>query len=371
MMMAHSVRIAFLASLFLVGCQRATPSPFPPMYLNQPFKTHCVGRMLIDLPEEIRQFPDSLPGGYVRLFYGRDKNFRTVDVVVPEQRQPEVEPTLLREKFEQAVRERKRELRAELNETTKAPMLVSFTPVGKSAVLIRRYDNAQLPQSFYSEIHLLADGVRYVVLGANIYTPRVGEYNESAEIVEARLKNLAANTRAYTNAERVGPGFCVNGVVLNDKHDDERGKFEFGSTFHKDVGLDIYTEALTEQDEGLHARAAERMAGAPAGFWAGFHTLRKGIRQVAGMQAEESLHDFTEQKVKQQLFVVETWRDLPAYEQPSMQMRMSTGGQLNTGEYVSTSLNNDDAVRLWDKIVNSIRVRPGAVGPSGKAMTKR
>ena len=77
MMMARSVRTAFLASLLLVDCQRATPSPFPPMDLNQPFKTHCVGRMLIDLPEEIRQYPDSLPGGYVKLFYGLDKNFRT------------------------------------------------------------------------------------------------------------------------------------------------------------------------------------------------------------------------------------------------------------------------------------------------------
>ncbi|MBU6522324.1 hypothetical protein GNZ10_03485 [Ralstonia sp. 3N] len=371
--MARSVRTAFLASLLLVDCQRATPSPFPPMDLNQPFKTHCVGRMLIDLPEEIRQYPDSLPGGYVKLFYGLDKNFRTVDVIVPEQRQPEVEPTLLREKFEQAVRERQDELRAKLNEKTKAPMLVSSRPVGENGVLIRRYESAQLGDVFVSELHLLADGIRYVVFGAAIYPigGMYGEDGETAEVVESRLKNLAANTRAYINAESAGPGFCVDGVVLNDKHDDERGKFEFGSSFHKDVGFDIYTEALTEQDEGLHARAAERMAGAPAGFWAGFHTLRKGIRQVAGMQAEESLHDFTEQKVKQQLFVVETWRDLPAYEQPSMQMRMSTGGQLNTGEYVSTSLNNDDAVRLWDKIVNSIRVRPGAVGPSGKAMTKR
>jgi hypothetical protein len=369
MMAARSIRIAFFVSLLLAGCQRATPSPFPPMDLNQPFKTHCVGRMLIDLPEEFHQFPDSLPGGYVRLFYGQDKNFRTVDVVVPEQRQPEVEPTLLREKFEQAVRERERELRAEFNEVTKAPLLVSSTQVGTNGVLIQRYDNAQLPQSFYSEMHLLADGIRYVVLGAKIYTPRAGEYNESAEVVESRLKNLAANTRAYTDAERAGPGYCVNGVVLNDKHDDERGTFEFGSSFHKDMGFEIVVESLVVEEEGLHARAARQMEGAPAGFWAGFHTLRKGGRQVAGMAAEESLHYYIEQKAKNQLFEVETRRDDPGYERPRVKLEMSTGGRLNTGEYASTSLSNDDAMRLWDKIVNSIRVRPGAVGPTRTATT--
>jgi hypothetical protein len=125
MMAACSACAALFAGVLLVGCQRATPSPYPPMDLNQPFATHCVGRVLIDLPEEFRQMTDSLPGGYVQLFYGRDKNFRLVNVVVPHQMSPEVEPVLLREKFKQAVRERERELESERNSVTNAPMLVS------------------------------------------------------------------------------------------------------------------------------------------------------------------------------------------------------------------------------------------------------
>ena len=347
-----------LAVLFTTGCQRAAPNPFPPMDLHQPFRTHCIGRFLTDLPEEFEPVLDPMDGiGDTELFYGTDKDFKRIYVKVPNQRPMETERVMLREDFEQAVSNRMQELRNARNQVTHAPMLVSSGLAGDSGYLIRRYDNARQGEYFRSELHLLAGGLRYVVLEAKSYPD-----SEPAEAVEARLKNLAANTRAYTDPEKAGPGFCVKGVVLNDVHDEETAMFSFKSDLHKDLLFDIYSRALVRPDEGLLARVERRMEDAPLAMRMALHTLRKGKRTVAGMEAEELLEHFKEKGYRMQGFTMETRRASPAYLQPQMSLDLTSGGQIPGADYVNSSLSNDEALQLWDKAVDSIRPRPNAVG---------
>jgi len=47
--------------------------------------------------------------------------------------------------------------------------------------------------------------------------------------------------------------------------------------------------------------------------------------------------------------------------EPSFAISMTMGGQLLSGEYVDASLSEQEAVAMWDAIIKSIRVRPGAV----------
>ncbi|WP_116387887.1 T6SS immunity protein Tli4 family protein [Cupriavidus taiwanensis] len=359
--MAAKLNIAglFLAALLTTGCQRAATNPFPPMDIHQPSKTHCIGRFLIDLPEEFNSVPDSMDSpGDAELLYGKDKDFKRIYVKVPKQRPVEAEPVILREDFERAVSKRMQELRDARNEVTHAPMLVSSTPLGEGegGYLIRRYDNAQQGKYFRSEIHLLAGDLRYVIFEEKSYPD-----SEPAEAVEARLRNLAVHTRAYTDPEAAGPGFCVKGVVLNDIHDEETAMFSFQSELHKDLLFDIHSRALVTQDEGMIARLEKRLEGAPLAYRLAFHTLRKGKRTVAGMEADELVETFKEEGYRRQGLKAETKRDTPQYMQPQMYLTLMTGGQIPGGAYVDSSMDDDEVLKIWDKVVSSIRPRPGAV----------
>lgn len=47
--------------------------------------------------------------------------------------------------------------------------------------------------------------------------------------------------------------------------------------------------------------------------------------------------------------------------EPSFSIGMTMGGQLASGEYVDASMSQRYAVAMWDLIVKSIQVRPGAI----------
>ncbi|WP_316153225.1 T6SS immunity protein Tli4 family protein [Cupriavidus sp. BIC8F] len=347
-----------LAALLSTGCQRAASNPFPPMDIHQPFKTHCIGRFLIDLPEEFHPIPDSIDGlGNAELFYGRDANFQRIYIQVPKQRSPEIEPVLLREDFNRVVGDREQELHTKKNDKSGLPMLRAMERIGQSAVMFRRYSNQQIDGYFVSELHLQVDSVRYVVLKTDVLEA------DDLRSEEARLKNLAGKTYAYTDAEAAGPGFCVNGLALNDQHDEEVGRFYFRSDIHKDMFFEIYSRALAEQDEGLFARVDRHREGATLELRMAIHSLRKDRPRVAGMEAEELLDTFKENGYRMQGFTVETRRDNPGHMRPQMKLELTAGGQIpGASDYVDSSLSNDNALLLWDKVVSSIRPRPGAVG---------
>ncbi|MDK3026609.1 T6SS immunity protein Tli4 family protein [Cupriavidus taiwanensis] len=327
------------------------------MNIHQPFKTHCIGRFLIDLPEEFHPILDSIDGlGSAELFYGMDENFQRIYIQVPKQRSPEVEPVLLREEFNRAVRDREHELHTEKNVMSGLPMLRAMEHIGQSAVMFRRYSNKQIDGYFISELHLQADGARYAVLRTDVL--EAGDLHSE----ETRLKNLATRTYAYTVAEAAGPGFCVNGLMLNDRHDEEVGRFNFRSDIHKDMFFEIYTRALAKQDEGLFARVDRNREGAPLELRMAIHSLRKDRPRVAGMEAEELLDTFKEKGYRMLGFTVETRRDNPGYMRPQMKVELTAGGQIpGASDYVDSSLSNDNALLLWDKVVSSIRPRPDAV----------
>ncbi|WP_439668585.1 T6SS immunity protein Tli4 family protein [Cupriavidus necator] len=356
MAVKQSIAGLLLATLLTTACQRAATNPLPRMDIHQPFKTNCIGRFLIDLPEEFGQLLDPIDGlGDTELFYGRDKDFKRIYVAVPNQRKPGTEPVLLREDFNRMVRGREQELKTAKNKRTGLPMLLNMERWGSNAVIFRRYANGQVDGYFVIELHLLADDIRYTIFRTDVL-----EF-EDMESEESRLKALAAQTRTYTDPEAAGPGFCVKGVVLNDVHDEETAMFNFQSESHKDLLFEVYSRALVRQDEGLLARVEGRMEGAPLAMRLALHTLRKGKRKVAGMEAEELLEHFKEKGYRMQGFTMETRRSSPAYMQPQMSLELTGGGQISGADYVDSSLSNDEALELWDKVVSSIRPRPGAV----------
>jgi hypothetical protein len=91
----------------------------------------------------------------------------------------------------------------------------------------------------------------------------------------------------------------------------------------------------------------------------GAQVLRSGRRDLTnGEMGEEHLERVTEENGTQgHLFIWEA-QGLPndQYEHPQMRLDMSTGNGKHGPE--NSSLSDEDALKLWDTILNSIRLRP-------------
>jgi hypothetical protein len=70
-----------LLVLPLTACGRSAKEEQVIQTFTENMQAHCIGRFLIDLPKGFVQYPDA----EVTLYYGRDKNFTTVEVKVIEQ----------------------------------------------------------------------------------------------------------------------------------------------------------------------------------------------------------------------------------------------------------------------------------------------
>jgi len=87
--------------------------------------------------------------------------------------------------------------------------------------------------------------------------------------------------------------------------------------------------------------------------------LKKGKLQLAGMDGEQWLGRFDDGDSAQHGFYAETDIRRPSSLHPKLMLEMFTGGESDSGEPVASSLSDEQAILLWERIVGSFRVRPG------------
>jgi hypothetical protein len=120
------------------------------------------------------------------------------------------------------------------------------------------------------------------------------------------------------------------------------------------VDIDTYTP-----DDKIPLLA--RMSG-PDSLLAAFDVrhkvLRTGERIVAGMHAQEwlgwaKISDDPDAKTLK--FVMDTMRPKPSREAPGISLTFNTATALEDGTPTKTLLSDDEAMQLWDSVVDSIR----------------
>lgn len=181
------------------------------------------------------------------------------------------------------------------------------------------------------------------------------------------LRRMLAQLRVVApNSVPKAPGFCFGRGMFIDPVPVEwtEGVTAFaGFTAHPDLALAFSTRAglgPDPNDPGLLARDARADAELPPTQRARLRKLRVGSRTIAGITGEEVLEQATELNFVQ-LWAFD-WQAAGTKDnvfRPDMHLELSTGHPAAAGARpVSSFLNEDALLVLWDKTSGSIRVRP-------------
>jgi len=337
-----------LACLLAVAASQSHAGTGIPMKdaLQMPtMRTHCIGRYLIDLPEEY----ELTPGSELTLYYGLGKDFEKVIVQTPRQRgdQPSIEKLvrLAGSEFEEQYHAK----------SAAKNRLVQIKDLEKSLKLVQALDDGSLLK--YFRFWLYSEHGESVVRLEGFNHPNT---HRTPEYIESQLIRIAQNTRFAPTPDKAGPGTCLGTAVIDAKQDGEVFMLAFKSERHPDAIISIDMSSLPEKgDGGLLQRVAGK-AGLLRMLDFSSTTLRKGKRQIAGRAGEELLDAGKEDGKVQRYFVAETLVTEPSsLNRPVIAITLSMGGQKDerSNEPLDPSLSEKESLAWWDAIVGSIRPR--------------
>lgn len=92
-------------------------------------------------------------------------------------------------------------------------------------------------------------------------------------------------------------------------------------------------------------------------------TLQRGDRPLAGLDGQEMLTEISADGVTAYYFIWEAKGEPKSVIHPNTHIELRLGGELNikTEQRMSSALSEEEALGLWDQILNSFHLRPGAV----------
>lgn len=334
-------------------------------------RTHCVGRYLIDVPVEMGNF-----GASAEFLYGLDASFKTVEVVVDSE-------DFTPDRFMRKTNARIDELNSKQNNDLKIPLLLAQevwnTPHGK-ALMLRYLDNEIYSFALVSsEVHMLIGG-RYVLIRGK---STEDDYNDvksgrqsykfiNPKPLEDRLKVIAQNIKGYSDATQAPEGFCVAGVVMNDRtmgYDVETGRI--GIYIDSDKKL-LPDSSLSINFGGQYGNTEEsllqRMAriNLPLQFFVAQeggtqHELRKGNNRVNGVPVEEYAHAIHLPNTVYFDFAAESMlrKEQQSLQRPFFSLRLEFGGQLSNKP---SPVDQTQALKVWDTLIRTMRLSPANGG---------
>jgi hypothetical protein len=331
-------------------------------------RTHCVGRYLIDVPVEMGNF-----GASAEFLYGLDASFKTVEVVVDSE-------DFTPDRFMRKTNARIDELNSKQNNDLKIPLLLAQevwnTPHGKALMLryLKRDYTTYTP--VISELHILV-GSRYAVAAGTTYddekdirkTDRQSHKFINPKPLEDRLRIIAQNIKGYSDATRAPEGFCVAGVVMNDRtmgYDVETGGFGVqadekllpDSAFYID-----FRGQYGNTEENLHQRMARikpQLQFLLAKEGGTQHELRNREIKVNGIPVLEYAHAIHIPNSVYFQFLIESAlpKEQQSLQRPFLSLRLELGGESNK----SSPLNQTQALKVWDTLIRTMRLSPANSG---------
>ncbi|RAS12547.1 T6SS immunity protein Tli4 family protein [Cupriavidus alkaliphilus] len=181
----------------------------------------------------------------------------------------------------------------------------------------------------------------------------------------AFLDTPATNIRSRADNEiPTGPGFCIDkGFIAGNDYRSE--SVQVGITLPQHPNAFISFDASTGAEEDRLLERVDKFAiAAVAGWFAGLKVLRKGERNVGAIPADEYATAATGNGQRVYVFA---WESQGKNKSLSEQ-NVSAGLRVLEQPVVSPQTpyrpafqSDDEALQLWDAIIESIRLRPGAV----------
>jgi hypothetical protein len=296
-------------------------------------KTHCVGRSLITLPSSFVEA--SVVTGIFKMDEAEGRSF---DVIV----QNGV-PTI--DRFNAEVQARRAKLKSW--EDGNINNLRIDKEIGAGMHLFRVQE---IEDAYVSELYLHS-GESMVVVRLDSYR---GTYLE-AENNLIKISTLV-HARNANNLHAQAGRFCLGGVSLAGNFKLESGSFLFRDGKGESYDVEINTYGPDDETPLL-----KRMSGSNSLltiFNVNHKVLRARERAVAGMRAQEWLGSAKvtdEPDGKTLKFSLDSMRAKPSKTSPSISLTYDTAQPLEDGTPTQTIIPDDEAMRQWDAVIDSIR----------------
>lgn len=306
--------------------------------MTAPASTFCTGRFLIDLPEGAK-------------IIGSARNtYRFAQIEKPQ--------AMSREQFIKELDEKEAKLKESKHKTDPSQLLKVVRPDQNSRVLVF-WETPTTAGLVDVEGHKWVEGKKFLLIR------EVDDDKQRLGITQ--MQERIGGLRPRTDTEiPPDPGYCFpGGFIASAEWENEEALTEFSLPGHPDAYVSVwfYPLAASKRDKPL----LDRMGGVVnslGNLASHVHVLRKGERTVAGYPGQEYL--FTAPNgggTPAHNFVWETQGE-GTLEDPVVIIQMETGTQDGKGNPQKSSLSNEEALALWDRIVLTFRVRP--TGPSKK-----
>ncbi|WP_241813392.1 T6SS immunity protein Tli4 family protein [Herbaspirillum sp. C7C2] len=301
--------------------------------------TFCAGRYALDVPVGSR-----LSGGnYIYKFTQLEK---------PEQ--------VSLQSFEAAIAEKEKALKAMKHEIEPSLLRLSLRPDTHSHILVfweEDFAEAIAEVEGYRWI----DGIRFVIKGrAGMSKPSHGTISRQ-DIVINRMREILAHLRPRSDGEIPSePGYCFEGgFIASPKWGNEEAGIDIDIAGHPDAFISVwfYPLAMSKHDRPL----LERMGGVLQSLGrlaTSVRVLRSGDRQVGPYRGQEHLATAPSSGgMRGHSFIWET-EGQGTFETPALKIELTTGHRDKDGNPQKTRLTDEQAMKLWDEVLNSFRVRP-------------
>lgn len=333
----NSFRVVIaLLIFFFCGCKNKGGEAMT----DQKSQTVCVGRHLIDLPAG---FVLMMPLSATFHPLGSDEQSMPIEInVLDAHATPEI--------FATALKNTSSKLAAASRGDT--DVLESVSAIGSDSTLFRVQ---AIEDSYVSDLHLLKNNV-YLIAKAESYH---GHFQQAETALYLFSKNLRGPQTTGVNQ----PGFCLGPIHVLGTYKTEIMSLLMRNPAQPDITITIDIDTYGRDEAGT---LLQRTSG-PHSLLEIFNVhpsvIRKGELLVAGMQAQEWLASAKlgeNGDEKQFKFGLETRRSKPGPSAPHIHIELETGQNDQDGNANQNSLSNQQAIALWDSMVKSIRLRPGA-----------
>lgn len=309
--------------------------------------TLCFGRFLIDLPE----------GVHIKEM-GQQSTFKYGEI--------HSEPFLDgEEEFKRKMALRESDARAGKNKRNYIFDKVINTLIPNTRIFITRDDDVFGQKFFRLEMYHWVDGILFSFAGGPYDEDHIGRAAHGIETaIVARLRRRALDEIPTE------PGFCIkDGFIADDgrPYHGEEARMQVNFQEWPDVWVSVFSQTVPKAgDESLLTRI-DKVPETPLEK-AYIRTLRRGKREVNGFKGEELLDLLpTPDAIKQHYFHWEALGNVKDIFVPLLDLELETATRPMKGPRPRSSLTNDQAIKLYDTILNTVRLRPTSAPVKTKA----
>ncbi|QJP98711.1 T6SS immunity protein Tli4 family protein [Herbaspirillum rubrisubalbicans] len=308
--------------------------------------TFCTGRFLLDIPAG-----SVLSGGNYRYDFARLDKPKAMSL----------------EEFEAEMAIKENTLRSTKHKVEPSLLRLLVKPDPNSWIFVY-WERAFLTSIAQVDGYRWIDGTRYLFkTEAGMSKPPTGTKSYQDDAVERMRATLAGLRKRSTHDIPTEPGYCFEGgFIANPEWENEEAGIDIDIAGHPDAFVSVWFYPLSMR---AHSQPLlDRMGGVlqMLGRMAtSVHVLRRGDRQVGPYKGQEFLVTAPNSgAMRGHSFIWETEGE-GTLDTPALKIELTTGHRAKDGNPQKTRLTDEQAMKLWDDVLNSFRLRPvDAVPPS-------